>query len=292
MSNTHKPEIQNIKVDGYNIVSYSYGKGENVLFLLNGGPGLPCDYLRDPHIHLVEEGYRIVAFDQLGCGNSDRPEDVSLWNITRYVEEVETVRKELGIVNFHLLGQSWGGWLSIEYALTYPDEIRSLILANTCGDLQHLTTELNRMREALGSETVAMMLHHEAMGTIDHPEYQAAITILNYRHVCRLKEWPSSLLASVDDWNMGPYGTMQGPNEFLYIGNLKDWNRISDMDSLEMPTLIITGTHDEIGPACASRMNNVLPNSEVIVFHNSSHVPFYEEPDLYFKELQIFLSKN
>ena len=292
MSNTHKPEIQNIKVDGYNIVSYSYGKGEHVLFLLNGGPGLPCDYLRDPHIHLVEEGYRIVAFDQLGCGNSDRPEDVSLWNITRYVEEVETVRKELGIVNFHLLGQSWGGWLSIEYALTYPDEIRSLILANTCGDLQHLTTELNRMREALGSETVAMMLHHEAMGTIDHPEYQAAITILNYRHVCRLKEWPSSLLASVDDWNMGPYGTMQGPNEFLYIGNLKDWNRISDMYSLEMPTLIITGTHDEIGPACASRMNNVLPNSEVVVFHNSSHVPFYEEPDLYFKELQIFLSKN
>ena len=292
MSNTHKPEIQNIKVDGYNIVSYSYGKGEHVLFLLNGGPGLPCDYLRDPHIHLVEEGYRIVAFDQLGCGNSDRPEDVSLWNITRYVEEVETVRKELGIVNFHLLGQSWGGWLSIEYALTYPDEIRSLILANTCGDLQHLTTELNRMREALGSETVAMMLHHEAMGTIDHPEYQAAITILNYRHVCRLKEWPSSLLASVDDWNMVPYGTMQGPNEFLYIGNLKDWNRISDMDSLEMPTLIITGTHDEIGPACASRMNNVLPNSEVVVFHNSSHVPFYEEPDLYFKELQIFLSKN
>ena len=292
MSNTHKPEIQNIKVDGYNIVSYSYGKGEHVLFLLNGGPGLPCDYLRDPHIHLVEEGYRIVAFDQLGCGNSDRPEDVSLWNITRYVEEVETVRKELGIVNFHLLGQSWGGWLSIEYALTYPDEIRSLILANTCGDLQHLTTELNRMREALGSETVAMMLHHEAMGTIDHPEYQAAITILNYRHVCRLKEWPSSLLASVDDWNMGPYGTMQGPNEFLYIGNLKDWNRISDMDSLEMPTLIITGTHDEIGPACASRMNNVLPNSEVVVFHNSSHVPFYEEPDLYFKELQIFLSKK
>ena len=86
MSNTHKPEIQNIKVDGYNIVSYSYGKGEHVLFLLNGGPGLPCDYLRDPHIHLVEEVYRIVAFDQLGCLNSYRPEDVSLCNISRYVE--------------------------------------------------------------------------------------------------------------------------------------------------------------------------------------------------------------
>jgi len=283
-------EICQVTVDGYQVVTYSYGSGENILFLLNGGPGLPCDYLRDPHIFLVEKGFRVVAFDQLGCGNSDRPDDPSLWDITRYVEEVETVRKALGLKKFHLLGQSWGGWLSIEYALTYPDAIQSLILANTCGDLPHLTTELNRMRDALGSETVAMMLHHESMGTTNHPEYQAAITILNYRHVCRLKEWPSSLLVSVNDWNMGPYGTMQGPNEFLYIGNLKDWNRISEMTRLKMPTLIITGTHDEIGPGCALRMHNALPNSKVIVLPNSSHVPFYEEPDDYFAALRNFLS--
>ena len=286
-----KPDqLRRVSVDGYEVVTYSYGSGDNVLFLLNGGPGLPCDYLRDPHIFLAEEGYRIVAFDQLGCGKSDRPDDPSLWSITRYVEEVETVRKALGLEKINLLGQSWGGWLSIEYALTYPDAIQSLVLANTCGDLPHLTTELNRMRDALGSETVAMMLHHESMETIDHPEYQAAITILNYRHVCRLKEWPSSLLASVNDWNMGPYGTMQGPNEFLYIGNLKDWNRISEMARLKMPTLIITGTHDEIGPACALRMHNALPNSKVVVFPNSSHVPFYEEPEDYFAALRSFLS--
>ena len=286
-----KPDqLRRVSVDGYEVVTYSYGSGDNVLFLLNGGPGLPCDYLRDPHIFLAEEGYRIVAFDQLGCGKSDRPDDPSLWSITRYVEEVETVRKALALEKINLLGQSWGGWLSIEYALTYPDAIQSLVLANTCGDLPHLTTELNRMRDALGSETVAMMFHHESMETIDHPEYQAAITILNYRHVCRLKEWPSSLLASVNDWNMGPYGTMQGPNEFLYIGNLKDWNRISEMARLKMPTLIITGTHDEIGPACALRMHNALPNSKVVVFPNSSHVPFYEEPEDYFAALRSFLS--
>ena len=288
-----KPDqLRRVSVDGYEVVTYSYGSGDNVLFLLNGGPGLPCDYLRDPHIFLAEEGYRIVAFDQLGCGKSDRPDDPSLWSITRYVDEVETVRKALGLEKINLLGQSWGGWLSIEYALTYPDAIQSLVLANTCGDLPHLTTELNRMRDALGSETVAMMLHHESMETIDHPEYQAAITILNYRHVCRLKEWPSSLLASVNDWNMGPYGTMQGPNEFLYIGNLKDWNRIPDMPRLKMPALIITGTHDEIGPACALRMHNALPNSKVIVFPNSSHVPFYEEPEDYFAALRNFLSAH
>ena len=148
------------------------------------------------------------------------------------------------------------------------------------------------MRDALGSETVAMMLHHESLGTFDHPEYQAAVTILNYRHVCRLKEWPDSLLASVNDWNMGPYGTMQGPNEFLYIGNLKDWNRIPDMPQLTMPVMIVTGTHDEIGPACAIRMDNALPNSEVVVLPNSSHVPFFEEPDAYFAALKDFLNRH
>lgn len=286
-------QTEEVTVDGYKIVTYSYGKGNNILLLLNGGPGLPCDYLRDPHIFLADEGYRVVAFDQLGCGNSDRPDDPSLWTIERYVEEVETVRRALGLGQFHLLGQSWGGWLSIEYALTYPDAIRSLILANTCGDLPHLTTELNRMRNALGSETVAMMLHHESLEQFEHPEYLAAITILNYRHVCRLKsEWPDSLMASLNDWNMGPYGTMQGPNEFLYIGNLKDWNRIPYMHRLKMPTLIITGTHDEIGPACALRMHNVLPDSEVVVCPNSSHVPFYEEPKEYFSALQNFLGRR
>ena len=291
MSYSMEPdETRRVPVDGYEVVTYSYGTGDNILFLLNGGPGLPCDYLRDPHISLSREGYRVVAFDQLGCGKSDRPDDASLWNITRYVEEVETVRKALGLEKVQLLGQSWGGWLSIEYALTYPDAIQSLILANTCADIPHLITELNRMRDALGSETVAMMLHHEAMGTLDHPEYQAAITILNYRHVCRLKEWPPSLLASLDDWNMGPYGTIQGPNEFLYIGNMKDWNRIPDMHRLTMPTLIVTGTHDELGPACALRMHNALPNSTVVVFPNSSHTPFYEEPDDYFTLLKSFLS--
>lgn len=286
-------QTEEVTVDGYKIVTYSYGKGNNILLLLNGGPGLPCDYLRDPHIFLADEGYRVVAFDQLGCGNSDRPDDPSLWTIERYVEEVETVRRALGLEQFHLLGQSWGGWLSIEYALTYPDAIQSLILANTCGDLPHLTTELNRMRNALGSETVAMMLHHESLEQFEHPEYLAAITILNYRHVCRLKsEWPDSLMASLNDWNMGPYGTMQGPNEFLYIGNLKDWNRIPYMHRLKMPTLIITGTHDEIGPACALRMHNVLPDSEVVVCPNSSHVPFYEEPKEYFSALQNFLERR
>lgn len=287
-----RPEKAVVQVDGYKIVTYSYGEGEEVLLCLNGGPGLPCDYLRDALCQVAEHGYRVVAYDQLGCGQSDKPKDKSLWTITRYAREVETVRKALGLRKVHLLGHSWGGWLGIEYAITHNHAIKTCILASTCGDMPHLITELNRLREALGSETVHMMLQHEAAGTLEHPEYQAAITILNHRHVCRLEDWPAPVQRSLKDWNMDVYGVMQGPNEFLYTGNLKHWNRIPDMHRITQPCLITTGMHDELTPACAMRMQQALPDAELVVFKNSSHLPHWEEPEKYFPILLDFLAAH
>jgi len=281
-----------VEVEGYKVVTYSFGSGDDVVFCLNGGPGLPCDYLRDSHSCLIDHGYRVVAFDQLGTGSSDRPTDPSLWTITRYVEEVETVRRALDLGKVHLVGQSWGGWLSVEYALTYPDALKTLVLENTAADIPHLVSELERLRSSLGPETVAMMQRHEAEGTLDHPEYQAAITILNYRHVCRLAEWPAPVQRSLGDWNMGPYETIQGPNEFLYTGNLKDWNRVPDMHQIKVPTLITVGQHDELTPACAARMKHALPDAELKVFPNSSHMPFFEEPDAFYPVLIDFLKRR
>ncbi|MQB45062.1 proline iminopeptidase-family hydrolase [Rhizobium sp. ICMP 5592] len=285
-------ERMEVEVDGHQVIAYSFGSGAETVFCLNGGPGLPCDYLREAHSCLIDKGYRVVAFDQLGTGASDRPTDPALWTIGRYVEETETVRKALGLGRVHMLGHSWGGWLAIDYALTYPENLRTLILEDTVADMPHLILELERLRAALGPETVAMMQKHEAQGTYDHPEYMAAVTILNYRHVCRLPEWPAPVRRSLDDWNMGPYATMQGPNEFLYIGNLKDWNRIPDLPRMTVPTLITVGEHDELTPACTLRMKLAIPNVELKVFANASHMPFYENPGDYYPALLDFLARH
>ncbi|MDM7945567.1 MAG: proline iminopeptidase-family hydrolase [Oceanibaculum nanhaiense] len=287
-----KPDnSRRVAVDGHSVVTYEYGDGPETIFLLNGGPGLPCDYLREPMLRLLDQGYRVVTYDQLGCGASDKPDDPALWDIGRYAAEVENVRTAIGLGPVHLLGHSWGGWLAIEYALTYPDALKSLILSNTAGDLPHLAQELDRLRGALGSETMAMMRRYEAEGRFKHPEYEAAVTLLNYRHVLRLDEWPDPVTRSLDDWNMAVYGAMQGPNEFLYIGNLKDWNRIPDMHRIAVPALVLVGLHDELTPACAMRMHQALPDSRIKVFRNSSHMPFYEEPAAYFETLTGFLAE-
>jgi len=285
-------ERHEITVEGGTVVAYVFGAGDETVLCLNGGPGLPCDYLREGHSWLIDEGFRVIAFDQLGTGQASRPDDDSLWRIERYVAETDAVRRALVDGPVHLLGHSWGGWLAIDYVLTHPDAVRSLVLADTCADMPHLVSELDRLRAALGPETVAMMQRHEALGTFEHPEYAAAVTILNYRHVCRLDEWPVPVRRSLDDWNMGPYVTMQGPNEFLYTGNLARWNRVPDLHRIEAPTLIVCGQHDELTPACSMRIHQGIRDAEIEVFANSSHMPFYEEPEPYARMLRDFLSRH
>lgn len=284
------PHIERIRLaEGFDVVAYIYGDGPETLLLANGGPGLPSLYLREPHAVLGQRGYRVVAWDQLGCGASDRPEDPALWTLERYVAEAEQVRAALDLGQVHFLGHSWGTWLGTEYCLTHPDKVKSYIAADGACDIPHLIGELQRLRLALGPETVAMMIAREAEGSLDHPEYQAAITLLNYRHVCRLSQWPASLTGALADWNMGPYQTMQGPNEFTYTGNMKVWNRIPAMHAITVPALVLCGRYDELTPACSYLMHAAMPNSRIRVFEQSSHMPFYEQPEAYFDTLESFL---
>ncbi|MGV2872806.1 proline iminopeptidase-family hydrolase [Colwellia sp. E150_009] len=285
-------DIKRVKLkSGHEVVTYSIGEGGNVLLCANGGPGLPCDYIRDSHYIMAEEGFRVVTWDQLGCGKSDRPNNNALWTVERYVEEVEEIRLALDLGKVHFLGQSWGTWLGIEYALKYQSNLKSLILANGAADIPHLISELNRLKASLGAETVTMMQRREAENTIEHPEYQAAITLLNYRHVCRLDKWPDAVNRSLDDWNQAPYVTMQGPNEFTYTGNMKDWNRCDELHNIKVPSLILVGQYDELTPACSAKINDNLANSQIHVFKESSHMPFYEQPSLYFSALTKFLKR-
>lgn len=285
-------ETTRIKVDGHEVVAYSFGKGDEVLFCMSGGPGLPCDYVRDSHSRMADQGYRVVVHDQLGTGASDHPKDLSLWTVPRFVEEVETVRKALGIKRMHLLGQSWGGILAFAYTLKYPAPVKTIISANGLADVPLHLANLERLRSALGHETIVMMARHEAAGTTSHPEYQGAINILNYRHLCRCPDWPAPLVRSFEGLNMDIYDTMWGPNEFTCTGTLQNWSCVPDLPKLKMPVLLLTSHHDEVAPPVAAQMKRGLPNAEIKIFPNSSHTPFLEEPEDYFRVLKDFLDRN
>jgi len=285
-------ETIRVRVDGHEVVAYSFGKGPETLFCLSGGPGLPCDYVRDSHSCLADHGYRVVIHDQLGTGASDHPKDLSLWTLPRFVEEVETVRKALGLGRMHVLGQSWGGTLGFAYTLAHPQAVKTFISANGVVNNPLHLAHLERLRSALGAETVAMMARHEADGTTDHPEYQGAVAILNYRHLCRVQEWPMPLRRSFDGLNMDIYNTMWGPNEFTCVGTLTESNFVQELQRIAQPVLLLTALHDEVAPPVAAEMLRILPNAEIKIFANSSHTPFFEEPEEYVAVLTDFLARH
>lgn len=279
-----------VDVDGHQVMTFTAGNGPRTLLMVHGGPGCPSRYLRASHEDLVEQGLRLVTWDQLGCGESDGPTDTALWTLDRFVGEMEIVRRALDLGVVDVLGQSWGGVLGLEYLLRHPDNVRSFIAADTAFDLPGMQRGFDRKKDALGAETVTMMARHEAEGTIDHPEYQAAVTLLMYRHLCRISPWPESLLWCMQNIGEGVFAAMFGPHFFQCTGTLRTWDRMDDLPAVTTPVLIVHGEHDYIVPELAVRARDRLPNAELAFFPGCSHMPFFEAPQRYLQAVGGFLT--
>ena len=284
-------ETRKISVGKHKVMTYSAGVAEEALFLLHGGAR--SNYLRESHQTFIQHGFRVVTWDQLGCGESDRPtDDKSLWQISRIVEEVEIVRSSLNLGKVHLLGHSLGGILGLEYCINYPKNIKTFIPSNTAFDLPRMQRGFERKKLALGEETYTMMARREADGTMDHPEYQAAITLLLRRHLCRAEIWPEVLKYEPHPDEKHVRYEMFGPYPLNCTGNIRDYNRMDQLENITIPTLIIHSEHDYIIPDLASMARDRLPNAELAMLKNCSHLPFYEEPEIYQKTLLDFLNKH
>jgi proline-specific peptidase len=259
------------------------------LLTLHGGPGVGHDYLEPLEALAAERP--VVFFDQLGCGKSDQPEDASLWHIDRFVQEVAAVRKELGLGRVHLFGQSWGGWLAIEYMLGKPSGIDSLVLASTSASVPQYAAETARLRATLPQAVLEVLRRHEAAGDYHNPEYEEASLCFYREFFCRLDPFPEPVMRSMQNLSGNPvvYETMQGPNEFTCVGNLKDWDRTSRLGEITVPTLVTCGRFDLTTPACAETLHRGIPHSELAVFEKSAHMAHLEEPERYLRILRDFL---
>ena len=284
-----REEEGHIDVPGGQVWYKVVGSGESVpLLTLHGGPGGGHDYL-EPLNALASER-PVVFFDQLGCGKSDTPDDVSLWRIDRFVDEVTAVRDALGLDRIHLLGHSWGGWLAIEYMLGAPSGVVSLTLASTSASIPQFGCEAGTLISELPREMAETMRRLEAEGDFENPEFEAGMMEFYKRHLCRLDPWPAPIMRSLEnlDGNI-VYETMNGPTEFTVIGNMKDWNRIEKLGEIVAPTLITCGRYDELTPTCSRTLRQGIMNSRMHVFERSAHMAHLEETESYLQILSEFL---
>lgn len=276
----------------YRIVGDGEEPGKLPLLVLHGGPGASSDYL-EPLEAMANTGRRVIFYDQLGGGNSDHPHNPSMWTVELFIEELDVVRKALALDRIHLLGQSWGGMLGMEYALTQPDGLISLTVADSPASIPLWVSEANRLRDQLPPEVQQTLLHHEQQGTTDSEDYQNAMLVFYRRHVCRVDPWPECVTRAFEKLEQNPevYNTMNGPSEFYVIGTLKTWDITNRLHEINVPTLLLSGRYDEATPIIVETIHRSIPGSEWIIFENSSHMPHVEETDLYLQVLNRFLTR-
>lgn len=260
------------------------------LLVLHGGPGAGHDYL-EPVAALSDER-PVVFYDQLGCGKSDIPDDTSLWRVDRFVEEVAAVRRGLGLDRVHLLGQSWGGWLALEYMLTRPAGVAGLILADTSASVEEFAFEARAKVAELPAELRDTIERCEESGATDSAEYAEATLAYYQHHLCRVQPWPGFMLRTMANVQASPlYNLMWGPSEFNLTGTLKGWDVRDRLGEIDAPTLILNGRYDEAGPTCWKTLHAGIAGSELHIFEDSSHSPHVEEPAEYQRVVRDFLRR-
>jgi len=266
------------------------GSGEVKVLLLHGGPGFPHDYLEAMESFLPQAGIEMYYYDQLGVGNSDVPDDTALWTLPRYVEEVEEVRRGLGLDRFVLYGHSWGGILAMEYALNYQQHLRGLVISNmTAGTQAYLKRTAALKRQLLTPEVLKRFNALEAAKKYDAEYTRIVMDHLYPQMVCRLKPWPEPVSRAFRLANDKIYNQMQGQSEFEVTGNLKDWERWDRLHEIKVKALTIGSQHDEMDPADMRKMATLMPNATSAICPSGSHLDMWDDQAIYFQHLLSFL---
>jgi proline iminopeptidase len=265
------------------------------VLLLHGGPGATHEYLEAFDSYFPAAGIEYYYYDQLGSAYSDQPDESELWELPRFVEEVEQVRKGLGLgrENFYLYGQSWGGLLAIEYALKYQQNLKGLIISNMMAGIPQYNEYAHRvLMPSMDPAVLAEIQQYEAAGEYEDPHYMELLVEHHYvHHVLRMpaEEWPDPVNRGFAHINQAVYVPMQGPSELGASGKLVDWDRTADLADIAVPSLVIGAQYDTMDPEHMRWLATAVRNGRYLHCPNGSHLAMYDDQEVYFRGLIEFI---
>jgi proline iminopeptidase len=274
----------------YKVWTKRVGSGPVKVLLLHGGPGIGHEYLEAMESFLPSAGIEMYYYDQLGCNNSDVPDDPSLWNVQRYVEEVEEVRRGLGLEQFVLYGHSCGGIFAIEYALKYQQHLRGLVISNMAASIDSYLMHVASWQSALAPASRARLDELGVRQEYDSPDYQRILVQELYpQMICRTHPWPEPVTRAFRHLNEKIYVQMQGKSELVVTGNLKGWDSWKRLHQIKTKTLTIGARYDEMDPEDMKKMAGLLAAGTYAYLENGSHLCMWDDQAGYFRQLLAFL---
>lgn len=266
------------------------------LLLLTGGPGLSHEYMECMESFLPKEGIEIIYYDQLGTGFSDNPNDTTMWDLPRYVEEVEQVRVALNLNkdNFYVLGHSWGGILGMQYALKYQQNMKGLIISNMMASCPEYVKYSKILEKQMNPIVLKEIKAIESKKDYANPRYMELLMSNFYNeHILRMpiNQWPEPVTRSMSKSNSSLYITMQGPSELGLSGKLTNWDVSKQLPSIAIPTLVIGAKYDTMNPEYMKWMSQQMPNGNYLYCSKGSHMCMYDDQKAYMDGLINFLKK-
>lgn len=281
------------RIGKYKLYYESYSSNlvsKTTLLTLHGGPGfthhqlLPLTWLagKQPPV-------RVILYDQLGCGSSDRAQNLNEYKIMNAVDDIEAFRKKLGLGRLSLLGHSYGGSLALEYALKYQNHIERLVLSSSSASIPKTIMAFQRLKAEMPVEIKETLRKYEDSGDYDNPEYKRVVNELYKKHVFRGEQYPPDLAASLNGFNPDVYWTMWGKHEFVCTGNMRKWDVSARLHEVRVSTLILVGRYDELPVELSEEMHQLIRNSKLTILENSSHFGMFEEQERYLQTVYSFL---
>lgn len=264
--------------------------GGRPLLVVHGGPGLPHYYLSS--LERLADEREVIFWDQLGCGNSERPSNPELWTMQRSVAEMDAVVTALELDRFHIFGNSWGAMLAQQYVLDVPCGAVSFTISNSAASIPVFAANVSRLMSELDQATQDAIDRHEAAGTTNSAEYRAAIMTWNKTFLCRQLPWPKDLFDAFQNMGTEIFETMFGPSDFNIVGTMRDWDVVDRLTEIDVPTLLLAGRYDECSPDHMREMHRRIPGSQFEFFERSAHLPFIEEPDRFDAVMREFLRRH
>jgi proline iminopeptidase len=265
------------------------------VLLLHGGPAATHEYFEAFDSYFPAAGIEYYYYDQLGSFYSDQPHEPSLWEIPRFVDEVEQVRQALGLDrdNLYLLGHSWGGVLAIEYALAHQDHLKGLIISNMMASIPAYNEYASKvLMPAMDQAALAEIRRLEATGKTEEPRYMELLMPNHYeKHVLRMpaSEWPDPVNRAFAHLNREIYVPMQGPSELAASGRLAHWDRTGDLAKIAVPTLVIGARYDTMDPAHMEMMAGKVRKGRYLFCPNGSHLAMYDDQAVYMDGVTRFI---
>lgn len=280
----------------FNVWTKRIGNNPSVkLLLLHGGPGATHEYFEALDSYLPGAGIEYYYYDQLGSAYSDQPKDPDLWDIPRFVDEVEQVRQALGLdkSNFYLLGHSWGGVLAIEYALKHQQNLKGLIISNMMASGPAYNEYANKvLMPEMDQKILAEVKALEAGKDYANPRYMELLIPLHYeKHILRMPaaEWPDPLNRAFKHLNQEIYIPIQGPSELGLSGKLLTWDRVADLPKIAPPTLVIGAKYDTMDPAHMEMISKKVQKGRYLFCSQGSHMAMYDDQKTYADGLIRFI---